>query len=186
MWWQDRGLQMKRHKLQILIFLQLTACNLLLTSCGFSPVYGTHSHNNASQAAPTSKAGLNNVEILNIPNREGQLLRNALIDRFYTSGTPTNAKYTLKISPIQENIYNFDITIDSEATRRQLRLKTRMELIDNETNKTLVTQHLLSIASYNVLTSEFSTLVTEQSARKNALNDLARQIERQVALYFNK
>ncbi len=156
---------------------------LILSACGFSPVYGTHSNSNAPL---TGEANLSNVEIALIPNREGQFLRNALIDRFYTNGTPNNAAYTLKISPIRENIFDFDITIDSEATRRQLRLNTQMSLIDKETNKVVLKNDLLSIASFNVLESEFSTIVTEQSARDNALNDLARKAERQLALFFTK
>lgn len=162
----------------------LTLLSLLtLTACGFSPVYGTGSNTEQSTSA---KAGLSDISIAIIPDREGQFLRNALMDRFYTSGTPASAVYSLQIKPIQENIYNFDITIDSEATRRQLKLTTDMALIDNKTNKAVLTHKLLSIASHNVLESEFSTIVTEQNARENALNDLARQIERQLTLYFTQ
>jgi LPS-assembly lipoprotein len=149
---------------------------LSLSSCGFTPMYGT-------QAGKPTAQNLEQIDIAIIPNREGQFLRNALMDRFYTSGVPTAPTHRLKISTLQEQTYNFDITVDSEATRRQLKLSTAMHLIDLETNKTVLNRPLLSIASYNVLQSEFSTIVTEQSARENALNDLARQIERQLSLY---
>lgn len=157
---------------------------LILSACGFSPVYGTHSH--TQNASSNAKAQLSNIAISIIPNREGQFLRNALMDRFYTSGIPTSPRYTLTISPIQENIYNFDITVESEATRRQLKLSAKMVLIDNETKQNVLTRNLLSIASHNVLESEFSTIVTEQSARENALHDLARQVERQLTLYLTR
>ena len=61
-----------------------------------------------------------------------------------------------------------------------------MSLIDKKTGQIVLTRPLLAITSHNVLESEFSTLVTEQSAREAALNDLARQIERQLSLYFSK
>jgi len=153
---------------------------LLLTACGFTPVYGTQ----GTADETTMFEGLTQVDIAIIPNREGQFLRNALIDRFYKNGAPDAPRYILRVNPIGEQTYNFDITIESEATRRQLRLNTKMSLVDTQSKKTVLTRNLLSIASYNVLQSEFSTIVTEQAARDDALNDLARQIELQIKLYL--
>lgn len=152
---------------------------LTLSACGFTPMYGEHSN-------ATPKQSFNKIAISIIPDREGQYLRNALIDRFYTNGIPSNPTYQLTIDPIKESISDFDITIESEATRRQLKLTSTMRIVDIQTNKTILTQSILATSSHNVLTSEFSTLVTEQSARDAALNDLARQVERQVALYFSR
>ena len=175
---------MKKHPL---FFTAILACfTLQLSGCGFTPVYGEGVQTGAQgQEQSQSIANqFNATEIAIIPNREGQFLRNALIDRFYSHGAPTKADYNLKISPINERIYDFDITPESEATRQQLCLKTTMKLINKETKQTLFTRDLNAISSNNVLESEFSTLVTEQNSRENALNDLARQIERQLALYF--
>lgn len=155
---------------------------LLLSACGFSPMYGTMSQNN--NAAAESK--LNTIDIDIIPNREGQFLRNELMDRFYRSGIPASPAYILKIKEINEAVSNFDITIESEATRRQLRLTTNMELTDSKTGEAVLKRSLQAITSHNVLESEFSTIVTEQSAREAALNDLARQIELQLTLYFSR
>ena len=157
---------------------------LLVSACGFSSVYGTQTGGKGGviKNATTAQTLFNDIQIAIIPNREGQFLRNALMDRFYSNGQPNNPRYTLKINPIKETTYNFDTTVDSEATRRQLKLNTNMTLIDNQISETVLTRSLLSISSYNVLQSEFSTIVTEQSARENALNDLARQIERQLSL----
>lgn len=155
---------------------------LLLSACGFQPMYGSNAGTHTANVA----AGLDQIEISNIPDREGQYLRNALIDRFYHSGMPTNPKYKLGISRIDESIYDFDITIESEATRRQLKLGTTLTLTDLNTNKVVLTRGVLAIGSHNVLESEFSTIVTEQSARESALNDLARQIERQISLYLTR
>ena len=155
---------------------------LFVAGCGFSPMYGSMS--NAQNTA--AERQLSNIGIEIIPNREGQFLRNALMDRFYRGGNPTNPAYVLKISRINESISDFDITIESEATRRQLRLTTNLNLVDSNTSETVLQRPLEAITSHNVLESEFSTLVTEQSAREAALNDLARQIERQLTLYFSR
>ena len=148
-----------------------------LIACGFTPMYANKENNNLM-------ADLNQIEITIIPDRSGQFLRNELIDRFYTNGYPAQYQYVLSVQPIVERISDFDITVESEATRQQLKLSTSIMLTDKETNKRLMQRNLSAITSSNILESEFSTLITEQSARDAALNDLARQIEQQLALYF--
>lgn len=155
---------------------------LLLTACGFSPMYG----NSAATNNASIKSNLDLVEIAVIPDREGQFLRNELIDRFYINGYPSTPRYNLSIDKVRERVSNFDITINNEATRRQVLLSTKMALKDTQTNEVILSRSLNAVTSYNVLESEFSTVVTEQSAREAALNDLARQIEQQVVLYLNR
>jgi len=149
-----------------------------LSACGFSPVY------KSVEESISPASSLNQVDIGIIKDRDGQFLRNALIDRFYRDGYPTDAQYKLVVQDIEETISDFDITVDSEATRRQLQLRTTFKLFRIGTEKPLITRDLIATTSNNVLESEFSTLVTEQSARESALNDLARQIQRQLAVYL--
>src|SRR5690606_16052602 len=56
----------------------MSLATLVLAACGFSPVYGTLGQGQSAAA----EAYLSQVSIDNIPDREGQYLRNALIDRF--------------------------------------------------------------------------------------------------------
>lgn len=154
---------------------------LTLTACGFHPVYGVNKY--TSVGVETHLAQIN---IGNIPNREGQYLRNALIDYFYRAGRPTDARYTLTIKEIKETSRDLDITIDSDATRGQLILSTNINLTDKQTGKSVLSRQVRSIASYNILASEFTNRVSEQSTRENALNDIARQIEEQLALHFKR
>ncbi len=151
-------------------------CILFLSSCGFTPVYSDKNVNITSELA--------NIEISNIPNYEGQYLRNALIDRFYLNARPSNAKYILDISPIKESTTNLDITKNANATRTQLKLSTKINLIDKQSGKIIFSKNLNSISSYNILTSEFATRVSAKNMRENTLDDLARQIEIQIGLYF--
>ncbi len=124
--------------------------------------------------------------INNIPDRSGQYLRNALIDRFYRDGRPINPHYTLNISEVQESSIDLDITKDSDATRAQLRLTSSFTLTDTQSGEIVLSRPLKAISSYNVLTSEFSTRVSAKNTRENALNDIARQIELQIALYLKR
>lgn len=154
---------------------------LTVAACGFRPVYGVN------RDTPTGvESKLETVRIENIPDREGQYLRNALIDRFYRSGRPADPAYSLGFLPVTETLTDLDITKTSDATRGQLRLDTVMRLSDIRSGETLIERRLISVTSYNILGSEFATRVTEDNARTNALDDLARQAEMQVSLYFKR
>jgi LPS-assembly lipoprotein len=155
---------------------------LFIASCGFSPMYGAHSAGTQKEV----RAALSDVAIENIPDQSGQYLRNELIDRFYTGGRPADPAYTLLVTPINERREDLDLTKSSDATRSQLRLTTVMELRDNRAGAVLLKRELFAATSYNILDSQFTTRVSEQNARQNALNDLARQIETQLALYFRR
>ena len=152
---------------------------LLVAACGFTPMYG-------EGAARNVRDGLDRVAIAIIPDQEGVYLRNRLIDQFYRGGYPSDPAYDLRVAKIQETITDLDITIDSEATRQQIRLNTTMTLVDRKTGQAVLTRNLRAISSSNILGSQFTNRVSEQDAREAALADLARQIELQTALYFKK
>ncbi|MGQ0526590.1 MAG: LPS assembly lipoprotein LptE [Alphaproteobacteria bacterium] len=153
---------------------------LLLAACGFEPVYGVH------RGMPVGgEEKLGQVDIGNIPDREGQYLRNALIDRFYRDSRPADPQYFLAMEPVYENLTDLDITKTADATRGQLRLDTTITLTDRNST-VLLTRPLRATTSYNKLASEFSTRVAEENARTNALDEIARQIEMQLTLYFKR
>lgn len=162
-------------------FLLLVSYLFLLSSCGFHPVYGVNKY-----TAVGAEEKMADIEIANIPDREGQYLRNALIDRFYREGRPQNPRYHLAVIRLSESITKKDITRTSDATRGQLRMNARLVLRDAPAGREVLVRDLHTITSYNILASEFGNRVTEQNARENALGDLARQIELQLALYFKR
>lgn len=157
-------------------FTLIALALLALSACGFTPMYGS------SGKDGNAKDFLAQVQIDNIPDREGQYLRNALIDRFHSGGA-TDAAYILTLSPVQESRTELDISISADATRAELELSTTMILRDRKTSGLVLQRSLKSSASYNILASQFTTRVSEDNARLNALDDLARQVEQQVLLY---
>jgi hypothetical protein len=137
-------------------------------------------------ANPSVSDKLDTVTIGSIPDESGQYLRNALIDRLYRYGRPSESRYVLNFKPIAEAKSNLDITKTATATRSQIRLTTTMTLTDIRTGKVVMTRDLRAINSFNVLQSQYDTNVSEDYVRKNALDDLARQVEAQLALYFKR
>jgi len=144
---------------------------LMLTACGFTPMYGER-----------QQGVLNAVAIDNIPDREGQYLRNRLIDRFYTGGMPSDPGYVLSVSRINEKRTDLDVTKSSNTTRAELKLTTSITLRDKDTGKVILKRDLQSAGSYNILSSQFTTRVSEDNTRLGILDDLARQIEQVVLL----
>lgn len=163
--------------------LLAVAALFCISACGFSPVYGDYS--NSSTETEVS-AALSRVSINPLKDREGQYLRNALIDRFYKNGYPDNPLYHLNIGQLDEQETDFDITVDSEATRRQLKISSQITLINLVTQETILSQKLYSLSSYNILGSEFATRSSEENTRDAILDDLARQIEQRISLTLNK
>lgn len=149
--------------------------------CGFSPLYGKQ-----GEAQFGNEDLLAYVYIDNIPNREGQYLRNALIDRFYRSGRPVDPQYTLQIDDLDTRRVDLDITKTSASTREQVRMKANLRLTDKKTGELLLQRRISATASYNVLESEFATRISRSEAQDNALLDLSGQIETQVALFFQR
>lgn len=150
-----------------------------LAACGFKPLH-------TAGTSDSVRAEYNDIYIDNIPEEKGQFLRNELIDRLYTQGRPVDPSYILKVSSIQERRTNLDITISADTTRAQLRLDTTLRLLDKETNELLMTRDIYAITSYNILQSQFTTKVSQENARNNALIDLADQIDLHLGLYFSR
>lgn len=158
-----------------ILFLYLT-----LTACGFQPVYGTRGLDTNIQKAYQS------IAISNIPDREGQILRNHLIDRLHLRATPAQPAYVLNVSPINGYVVRLGIARDATTTRAQYEANAYVSLKDMATGDVVLERQVRSLAAFNILSSEFQTVVTEEDAQERVLNDLADQIETQLSLYFSR
>lgn len=158
----------------------LILASLALGACGFSPMYGNL--NTSDRTAVESR--LAKIDIARIPERSGQILRNQLVERLYGGADSAIRTYTLHVAPIKEKRTELDITEDADTTRAQLRLSTTIRLERAGKEKAALKRDIAAMTSYNVLASQFTTRVSEQNARENAIQTLAERIERQLALYF--
>ena len=163
--------------------LSLAIFSLLTPSgCGFEPLYGSKPTNSEKEEIIDN---MSKISIAIIPDRDGQKLRNLLIDRLYQNGYPQSPNFILNVASIAESMAELDITKSADATRGQLRLQTTMQLSDGS-QKILLTRNIQTIATYNILGSEFATRVSADNARNNGIQDLARQIELNLSLYFKQ
>ena len=152
-----------------------------VTACGFEPMYGTKSP--ATQAVDQA---LPNIDIGNIPDRDGQYLRNLLIDRLYTSGRPDAAPYTLNFSRLNKNIVDIGIQKDATATRAQIQITTHMDLIDKTSGKAVLQRDLKTVGAYNLLDDQLSTLVSQQNITDSILQEMRDDAVTELSLYFRR
>jgi len=162
------------------LFLMLLSC-LFLSACGFKPMY--------VQTGPKADGNIvpfEEVYIANIPDRNGQYLRNRLIDTIYIDGVPHQPRYRMDMNQLREDITPLGIRKDETATSAQMRVDVQMILYDTRQDKIVLTRNLVATNSFNQLSSQYTTNVTAQYARERVLDDLARQAVTHLALYFQR
>jgi LPS-assembly lipoprotein len=147
----------------------------LLPGCGYQPLYGANTP--AAQQLPL-------VQINNIPDRLGQQLRNRLIDRFYSDGRPASPEYTLDVSLVP-SVYKLGIALDDSATRAELSLAANYTL-RNMQGAAVFTGSTTAVTNFNILRSQYATLIGEQDAYERSVAQVSEDITRRVSLFFNR
>jgi len=163
-----------------LFLLTLLAAPLLVGGCGFQPVYGTLGRSDEAIAAEQQFA---RVRVAPITERDGQMLRNHLIDRIYVAGTPRKPDYELQII-LRSREAAIDIDRDDTVTRSQLLMNAQAKLVETATGKTVWTADSRAITNYNELVSPFSTLVSERAAHEQALRQIGDDLVIRLGAYF--
>jgi LPS-assembly lipoprotein len=158
-------------------FLVLIAL-LMLSACGFQPVYGTHNTDSDSPVADN----LNNIAIDNIPDRSGQLLRNNLIDRLYGKNRPAQPVFTLKVK-LHNSIEDLGILANATSTRELLNMYADYTLLDAK-GKTILSGTAHSVASYDRLDQMYGTIAAQQDANERTIHEVSEQIVNRISLYF--
>jgi LPS-assembly lipoprotein len=160
----------------------LSALGAVLGGCGFQPVYMP----TASGKAGVAQRDLSAVFVEIIPERPGQLLRQALQERFGDdSGTPPN--YNLRVT---FGVSGEGIAVESNdiATRIRLIGNATWTLIGHDDKRTSLTSgSARAIDGLNIFDSQYfaSDLETEAEQQRIAEN-IATQIATQLAVWFRQ
>jgi LPS-assembly lipoprotein len=157
------------------------AALLALAACGFEPMYGTD-----SAESRTVSTALPDIEVASISDRDGQYLRNLLMDRLYQHGRPGEAPYILKFGTLSKNIVDLGIQKDATATRAQIQITAHMDLIDKNTGKAVLQRDLKTVGAYNLLDDQLATLVSQQNITESILQEMRDDAVTQLSLYFRR
>ncbi|HEY1096242.1 MAG TPA: LPS assembly lipoprotein LptE [Alphaproteobacteria bacterium] len=150
----------------------------LISACGFRPLYTTVGNANGTSV-------LDNVWIDTITSSNGVILRNYLLDSFYSDGYPEQARYMLKTS-LKEYVRDVDVQKNDTTTRVQLVVLATYELRDRTTETVIERNQVRAVSGYNILLSNYTTLVSQNDARDRALRDIADKIQTRVALILSE
>ena len=137
---------------------------LLLTACGFEPIYGVDK--------PANKImGKIDVEVAN--GRNAFELRDRLIDRLGVLESDPNylLKYTSSIKS-----KNLTISKDNDVTRYTLQGETNFDLVDLASKKVVYTNTIVSNTAYSATAGTYPTAIAERDANVRLSRDMADKI----------
>lgn len=153
----------------------LLAASVVLSGCGFQPLYGT----------PQTSATLASVSLAPIPEKEGQALTLLLEDRFYGATPPAaSPQWSLAVT-FSSAKQDLGIRRDDTATRARLILRADITIRRLDAAPTAPPVYAgteRSFVGYNILSDPYATLAAEDNAMTRGLVQLADSITRRVAL----
>lgn len=148
----------------------------LLTACGFRPLY-TPCNYRGNASYP--------VKISSIIDREGQILRNDLVDILTPEGAPSHPLYILDVN-LTESISNTGINKDETTSRKEAKLTAKITLKEMKTGKVVYEHSTDAINSFSVITQNYySDLTAQQYAKREAAHLLAQKIAMLVTTYLD-
>jgi len=156
-------------------FCAVSLC-LGLTGC-YEPLY-TASAGDASTSQ--TNAGLEDIKVAIIPNREGQILHNLLLDRLNPTGRSADPKYQLNTT-LSQGTKQLGYTRRYEATRANLTLVAEFTLTEIATGKVVYKGRSRAVGSYNINTSNYQTDASADDARRRASREVADDMKLRIA-----
>lgn len=151
-----------------------------LAACGFKPVYGDR-----GLGVRTSEAmGL--VEVAPISGGlVATLVRNNLLDRINPNGEPSAPRHRLEVTltPVLSGLL---VQPDASTTRYNYTILGRYKLIDMVTGEVALEGGVRGEAGYNVVESEYATLIAKQNAERRAALAISEDLTLRVSLFLDK
>ena len=147
---------------------------MMLPACGLQPLYS-----GGSKGAVAATLGT--ISVVAIEGRNGWLMRNALNDRL---GTQNNVSTQFRlVVTLDDRISGFGVRADDTVTRERRTLRARYQLISTATGETVLAATAGSDAGIDVVSSEYATITSENSALENLTQKVADQIVTRLSIY---
>jgi LPS-assembly lipoprotein len=154
-----------------------------LSGCGFQPIYMPTASGNAGVAQRELAA----IQVALIPDRPGQLLRQALQDRLEMGGSGVAHRYDLTVG---FGISGEGIAIqqDNVATRVRLVGNASWVLVAQDPGRTTLSNgSARAVDAINIFdTQYFAADLGSEAAQRRLAEALANQITNQLAIFFRK
>ncbi|MGH6959860.1 MAG: LPS assembly lipoprotein LptE [Dongiaceae bacterium] len=126
-------------------------------------------------------ADLATIRIAAMPDRIGQQVYNMLRERLNPHGRPADPRYVLSVT-LSETRENLFLEEDETATRANLTLRATYVLRRADKDEVVVQGTTRSVSSYDILSSQFATIVSEEDARTRSARAISDDIRTRLAL----
>lgn len=155
---------------------------LALGGCGFRPVYAP----GAAKGTTGAAAGLSQINVVLIPERPGQLLRQDLMERFDRGDGSVNHRFDLQVS-LSISSDQLSIQPNNTNTRTRMSATARWVLLAQDAERRTVTSGVARTVDGfdNIDLQYFYSDTTNDSATRRMTSALADQITTQIASFFN-
>ncbi|MEZ5982548.1 MAG: hypothetical protein R3C54_09610 [Parvularculaceae bacterium] len=163
---------MQSAKRLVLTIALLTAAPVL-SSCGFTPLYATADTGGKSALASVRVSAINAANDTATP-----VLARAFEAR--TAHESEDSKYDLFLN-VKEEAQQLAVQIDDSVTRYNYRMIGAYTLVNRETGKK-TNGRATAVVSFNVVSSQYSTLFAETAAREKAARVLVEEIDRDILI----
>ena len=154
----------------------LVLCALLVSGCGFRPLFGGGRDSDAAVELAT-------VHIEPISDRIGQQLHNHLLDLLNPSGRPAEPRYVLHIV-LKGSTQGRAIAKSELSTWSNYNLSATFSLVEVSGKKVIVRGSKVVVSSYNVLKSNFGTLMAEKDAKTRAVREISQYMRAKLSVFF--
>lgn len=146
---------------------------------GFSPLYGV-----TSSGADLGST-LASVNVIPIPGRVGQQLRNELLFSMRGGGSDLGADYELRIA-IRESVRQIIRERDGDSQGEVYRITSEFQLLNTGDSAVLLKGENVAQAAYRRFDSIFANLRARRDAENRAAKDSARSISTRVAAFLSR
>ena len=159
--------------------LAMITIAVLLTGCGFRPLYSE----TASSAQAT--ASLEKIRVAGAATKTDAQVRNFLLDRIAPAGPAGKYEYDLSFR-LTERQVGSGVRIDASVTRFNLQLTASYQLKDAKNRDVVYSGSSRAVVAYDVLRSQFATVVGREDARERAAREIANDIVLRLSLFFDR
>jgi LPS-assembly lipoprotein len=151
---------------------------LAVSACGFRPLYGDF-----QKGSPGGK--FLEIEVDSTKDREGQILRSELIRQLHQGHAVGRPVYRL-VTELTESKSSLAVRKSAFATRANLTMIGNFRLYTLKDSFLAYSSTSRVTVSFNILDSEFASLLAEKNARERAVRELSQDIRLRLGSYFDR
>jgi len=162
----------------------MAGVGLVLTGCGFRPMYAARGDGTAGPA----EEGLAQISVALIPERAGQLLRQTLQSRFDRGNLGLARKYELTVGyAFSGEVLSIEQATSAPTRYRLVGVASWTLVSQDPQRRTLVAGTARSMDGLNLFNQQFFAMDMESEAVQRRISEaVAEQITLQLSAYFNR